>query len=150
MIARTFAQMLNHKLFLGANLAKKPAERILVSSQGPSCVAKGNPCCIWTNRGTQPIEREGATDFAKADAEQISSERTVIFRNTIFGHLRTGFQPGLQPWGLLQASHKHFPSLESQMIRTSSAVAGSFATANDRQVQRIRTCLWIVPASVGI
>ena len=85
MIARTFAQMLDHKLFLGANLAKKPAERILVSSQGPSCVAKGNPCCIWTNRGTQPIEREGATDFAKADAEQISSERTVIFRNTIFG-----------------------------------------------------------------
>jgi hypothetical protein len=85
MNARTFAQMLNHKLFLGANLAKKPAERILVSSHGPSYVAKGNPRCIWTNRDTHRIEREGATDFAKADAEQISSERTVTFRNTIFG-----------------------------------------------------------------
>ena len=50
--------MLNHKLFLGANLAKKPAERILVSSHGASYVAKGNPRCIWTNRDTHPIERE--------------------------------------------------------------------------------------------
>ena len=71
MNARTFAQMLNHKLFLGANLAKKPAERILVSSHGASYVAKGNPRCIWTNRDTHPIERE---------REQLTLQRQMLSR----------------------------------------------------------------------
>ena len=73
MNARTFAQMLNHKLFLGANLAKKPAERILVSSHGASYVAKGNPRCIWTNRDTHPIERE-------REREQLTLQRQMLSR----------------------------------------------------------------------